>query len=544
MKPSIWQQLLSRVARRQRWVSGVGRAWLFCAALSAAYALLLVLSRLLGLIPPWFTPATLWMVPAGAALLALVFHRRARAADAARLLDARLKTKDLFLTATQIDHSLGAYQGLVLAQAEERAAGVKPAQVVPCDWGRGAALSAAGLGLLCLGVLFLPQFDPLGRQEQIQQAARRKARLRETMQATALRAALLQQKTAMVQSDPVKAAVANLQKTFNAARPEDKTGTFNRLVEQQKTLGELWRKGNEEKLRQALNRAASGQNFGALDSAKAEQWKEDLQKGDTSSVQKEIDALKALGRELLATSDPLRREQLRQELMNRMQALQEALAQQLSSQPLDAALQRAMEQLQTASGQPALSKEALQALAESLNLSAEELKQLARAAGEMRSIEEALKALQAAKRLHGVKPLDGQQCQGCSSPAEYAALFNSLYAAACPQGAGNQPGPPGMGLGPGQGVGPRPHGDENSPSSFQQQQSQSALQAGKMLLSWKTRGVSESDNAAEDYRQAIEAARQQAGEAILTEQIPLPYHGAIKTYFDSLQHKEAPGGQR
>ena len=528
------QGLLTQAARRQR-VSAVSAcAWDFWWILASVFLLLLLVSRLLGIIPPWFSVKTLIAMPAGALLLALVFYKRPARVDAARLLDQRLATKDLFLTASLIDTSLGAYQSLVLDQAEHRAAAVKPSDMPRWRWERRAASAAGSLAALCLAVLYVPQLDPFGRQEQRRQRAQQQESLRETVKATALRAALLEQKAPNVQADQIAQAVAELQKTFNMAKPEEKLLTFNRLNEQQKILGQLWRQANEERLKDAMNRAPTLQSFGLHDPSKVQQWKNDLEKGETASVNKELGELKDLARKLGDTSDSVRQEEMRQELMDRLKGLQDALGQQTNSQPIDAALQRAMEQLQMASLK-GLSADALKALTSSLDLTAEELRELAKAMSELKNLEEALKALQSAKRLHGVKPIDGMVCKSCTNCGDYAALFNAQYAACA---GGNLYGDaPGVGMGPGLGVGPRPHGDENATTGYHAQQSTSDMQPGKMLLSWKTREVSESGKAREDFRQAVETVRQQAGEAILKEQIPSGYHAAIKTYFDSLQHE-------
>src|ERR1035441_3179995 len=48
------------------------------------------------------------------------------------------------------------------------------------------------------------------------------------------------------------------------------------------------------------------------------------------------------------------------------------------------------------------------------------------------------KALQLAKALHNLSPLDGEACTNCNSMAEYEALFQSLCNSQCAGGIGNQ----------------------------------------------------------------------------------------------------------
>ncbi len=539
------QNLLHRVARRQHAALCLRRWATFWLWGSGVYLVLLVLSRGLGVIPPWFTGATIAGVPAVALLLAVLGCRRTSVAEAARLVDARLATKDLFLTAATIEGSLGAYQALVLAQAEQRGAALRPAHLVQFDWRRALGVAFGTLAVLVPAVLYLPQWDPFGRQERYVQHARQQDRLRALRQATALRASLLQQKAVQVQEDPAAQAVSDLEKIFQQANPAEPKRTQARLQDQQKVLGELWRQAREEKLRNAGG-ATSAQSFGQRDPAKAQQWQKDLESGDPRSVTREVQAWRELAAKMAQAPEGAAREAMRQELANRMRELQEALAQ--SAPEWKAALQRAMEQLQMA-GQQDLAKEALQGLNETLALADAELAQLARALADAKALDQALQALQCAKRLNEVKPLDGQQSQGCANLADYIALYDQLYQSACAgqgTGTGNQPGQGGMGngQGQGQGVGPRPSGDERAQTAFQSEQSASAYQPGKILLSWKTKGLSEAGQANRNYRQAVEAARQDASEALLKEQIPSAYHTTIKSYFDSLPREAEPAPAR
>lgn len=527
MKQSVTEQFLRRIAWRQNVVCLAQRWTLFLWAVLGAYALGLLLSRLIGVIPNWFTQITFSLVPVVAAILAAIFHQRAGLNDAARVADTELHTQDLFLTASLIRESLGEYQELVLNKAEERATGAVPGKIVPFRWRKGAVRILAAVTIVLAGVYLLPQFDPFGLHKQQRQLAEQRERIRDIEKATAVRAALLEQKRAGEQTDVVKQAVANLEKTFQLAKTNDQAGTLARLNEQQKLFGQLWKQVSDEKLQNALNVPPPSQNFGLADPAKTEQLRNDLQKGDVSSANKELDELKRKADELAASHDPVEREKLRQEIMDRLQSLKDTLAQQMDSQTLDADLQRALEQLAMAN-LPSLSGEALKGMCNSLKLTQDELRQLAKAMADMKNIEEALKALQMAKALHGMKPLDGQDFVKLGDLAAYSAFCKNRCQSLCA----------GMGMGPGQGIGPRPYGDEKSETAFQSEKTTSLLQPGKMLMEWKTREVSEAGPAREEYLRAVQDVRQQASEAIVQEQIPPGYQGAIKQYFDRL-HNDA-----
>jgi uncharacterized protein YeeX (DUF496 family) len=516
----------------QRIASLARQGRLFLRVALGGYACALLASRLCGLFPGWFTLLTLVVFFAGTLVLAWVFHHRPNVADAARLADARMGTQDLFLTASQIEHSLGACQDLVLKDAEQRAAKAPPQKVAPFHWQRDAFQLGAALGVLCLGLHVLPQCDPFRLHQRQRQLAEQRERVRDLGKATEVRAALLGQNRAGEQTDAVKQAIASLEKTFQEARPDDQAGTLARLKEQQKALGQLWKQTSEEKLKNALNLPPPAQAFGLADPAKTGQLRSDLQKGDVSSASKKLEALRQKARELAAARDPVAREKRRQELMDRLQNLKDTLDQQLSSQAVDTDLQRALEQLAMADA-PELAGESLKGMSDSLKLTQEELRQLAGAMADMKSLEEALKTLQMAKTLHNLKPLDGKDFGGLGDLAAYAAFCEGQCNSLCA----------GMGLGPGYGYGPRPHGDDQAASAFHPEKSASLLQPGRMLMTWKTREVSEAGPAREEYLRAVQDVRQQASEAVVQEQIPPGYHAAIKQYFDTLHHDASANAQ-
>lgn len=529
MNASVVRQFLWRVNRRQRIAAFARQERLFLLIAMGAFALALLISRFFGFLPGWFTPVSLAAVLAGASVLAWVFYRRAQITDAARLADERMGTHDLFLTASLLDNSLGAYQDLVLNEAEQRAGTALPGKIVPFPWQRGTLRLCAAVALVCLGVYFLPQFDPFGLHRQQRKLAEQRERVRELNKASA---ALLEQKRTGEKTDAVKQAIANLEKAFQEAKPKDKAGNLARLNEQQKVLGQLWRQASEQKLKNTMNLPPPSQSFGLADPSKASQIRNDLQKGDVSSASKELEALKKKAEELAKARDPVEREKLRQELMDRLQNLKDTLDQQLNSQALDSDLQRALEQLALANV-PALSSQALKGMSDSMSLSQEELQQLAKAMGDMKDIEEALKALQLGKTLNNLQALNGQDFVKLGDLAAYCAYCqgkcNSLI--------------PGMGMKDGYGIGPRPYGDENSTNHFQPEKSASLLQPGRMLMEWKTREVSPAGPAREDYLRAVQDVRQQASEAVVEEKIPPGYQAAIKKYFDTLPDDTGAKGQ-
>ena len=96
------QSLLSRVATRLR-IASIGRRLYLCTLIcSGVYLVALLVSRLGGMAHDWFQPMSLLVIPATAIVLALIFHKRPDASDAARQVDAHTKSKDLYLSLIHI----------------------------------------------------------------------------------------------------------------------------------------------------------------------------------------------------------------------------------------------------------------------------------------------------------------------------------------------------------------------------------------------------------------------------------------------------------
>jgi len=107
-------------------------------------------------------------------------------------------------------------------------------------------------------------------------------------------------------------------------------------------------------------------------------------------------------------------------------------------------------------------------------------------------------------------------------------------------GEGDGEGLGGEGMGEG-GVAPE---DDSIATDFKTEQSRSPVTAGKVLLSVKTKGLSDKGDASKEYKSAVRAIKQGYSEAILHEQVPPGYHEGIKSYFDNFEkngkNKSAP----
>lgn len=540
--------LLTRVGRRLQFQAYVQTVVRLCLLLCGLHLLALLVSRGTGwgreIFPVWSMAVPVLL----AFVAAAVWYRRPDQQTAARAVDRAAGTRDLFLTLSQIRSSAGAYQVLVLEDAERRAASLSAGSIVPIAWHRDDWSVVGAPAILLLAILFVPQFDPFGSVATAALSSERQQRLVESRAATQLRLAEVRKPDEETpESKLTETAIDRMKLALNKMQPREQQLNFERLMDEQRQLGEVWKQLADERLQNLLRaESRSRQMFGAAaEDDMMRKWVQQLQSGSTAGLKQEMQELKDKLQQLAKTKDPIEKEQLQREMKERLERLDQLARKQLDDPALSAALQRAMSQLDL-SRLDELTGDALQGALESLELSELELDQLADAAADLKRLEEALKSLQMAKKLNEFEKLDGAECQQCSSLSDYEKLFREKLAACqggqcqgqcqgegCAACAGNGNGR-GMG-GPGIGRGGRAPEDDSVENDFQTEISKSAITAGKMLMSTKTRGMGDPGQAQIDYRSLLQQVKQGASEAIRQEQVPPGYHDGIKRYFDQLQ---------
>lgn len=556
-----FEQLFQQVASRKR-VASLG-TWFFRSFIVAAsiYVVLLALARLLSMIPDHFELWTVALVPAAALSAAILLHRGITASEAARLVDVRMKTKDLFLTAATLEGAPGEYQALIRHDAAQQAAGIRPAVVVPYQGWNQAVIIATSLGLLMLGAWLLPSLDPFQQKQAKQRVAQRISKLeKEKVAAKEKIEALKEKDVEATVSKEVEKALAELKKSFEQMKKNERENNLARINEQQKTIGEKWRQVQEKKLQDTSRDKLAQQLGGAAGTIKARQWKDDLEQGKTDSLKQELKEIKELVEQAQNAKSEEEKKKAQQEAQQRMQELSEFAKNQAGGKPMNDSLQKALEQL-AQSKDPAAQKQAMEAMKESMQLSEQQMEQLAQAIRDQKSLEEAMKALQDARQANAQDQLDGQECKDAQSLREYAEKLrqklNGSASGESGEGEGGQGGDPnnrqaqGNGKDGGEGggkgglkAGNQPGGDRppaedvSGSSAFRTEKSKSALQAGKSLMQWKTQEVTDSGDAKVTYREAVEKVKQGVSEAILQEQIPPGYHEVIQKYFDDVGKNE------
>ncbi|MDZ4815820.1 MAG: hypothetical protein SGI71_06090, partial [Verrucomicrobiota bacterium] len=404
---------------------------------SVGFLALILFTRLTSLVPNIFTPVTLLfpvILALGVAAI-LASRKNLGKSDAAREVDRHGKTKDLFLTSVLVGPASGAFYPLISAEADIKAYQVDPRKVVMLDFKPLLKVALCFLIILIPTILFTPQLDPFGRNKERKKVAEAREKIDEQKKAIELRQSLLKKKD--VDAPNSKLVAQNLEellKTLKQLKPQEKNDNLKKLNEQQKNIGGLWRDMNAEK-QAGTNRDFNGaQNFGEMNKS-AQDMQKQMQNGDASQVKKELQDLKALAEKLGQAKSAEEREKLVAEMQKRLKSLEQMTQGDKGAAGMQSALKKAMENLQASqTNDGALSNETLQALKESLGLSQLEAEQLAQNSRDMKSLEEALKAMQMAKQLNDKGNLPGEgegqgpgQGQGSGKGlSDYAALYEKL----------------------------------------------------------------------------------------------------------------------
>ena len=502
--------------------------------------------RLLGLLPESRQPlAWLLVFPAVAAGGAWWFYRRVGHTAAARAIDQHAQTNDLFLTLATLSSSAGEYQPLVAQSAAQVAARIVPASVVPYKVERPLGIQAGVLCILALLVWLLPTLDPFGNVEAATKVEKSKKDIELVRKAVKTREEKLAQevKTATERDAKLHEQVKELMASLRQMRPLEKKPNSKVLQDHRGSLNDMWKNVSSEELREMLSQSISDQQFGGQRTQKMNEWLKQLQQGNSEMLQQQLDEAKETMEAMLEAKTPEDRQKLASQLRRQLQDMKKFSSEKASSPELENALNQALKALEAlaakkqsgeamSEAEQQMAQEAAEALRESLELSKTELQELARSAKEMKQLEEALKTLQQAEKLNQDGQLDGEQCEGCNSLAAYAEKYKQMMAGMGQGGEAERDTPGAM-----QGE------DDSDPEGYKDERTKTQIQAGKVLLSIKTKeAATEKDFDPEDlkkYESTVSEIKSGVQAAIENEQIPPGYVDGIKSYFDNLDSADS-----
>ncbi len=534
--------LLNQVQNRLR-AASFARAMHWWTLGGLALACISVLAvRLLGLLPESRQPlAWLLVFPAVAAAAAWMFHRRVERTAAARAVDVHAKTDDLFLTLATLPSSAGEYQPLVEQSAAKVATRIVPANVVPYKVERPLGMQASVLCVLALLVWLLPTLDPFGNVEAATKVEKAKKEIELIRKAVKSREEKLSQevKTAEERDDRINEQMKELMASLRQMKPQEKKPNSKVLQDHRGSLNDMWKNVSSEELREMLSQSISDQQFGGQRTQKMNEWLKQLQQGNSEMLQQQLDSARETMEAMLEAKTPEDRQKLASQLRRQLQDLKKFSSEKAGSQDLEKALNQAMKALEalaakkqngeaTSEEEMQMAQEAAEALRESLELSKTELQELARSAKEMKQLEEALKTMQQAEKLNQEGQLDGEQCEGCKSLAEYAEKYKMMMAGMGQDGQAERDTPGGI-----------QDEDDSDPEGYKDEKTKTQIQAGKVLLSIKTKeAATERDFDPEElkkYESTVTEIKSGVQAAIENEQIPPGYVDGIKSYFDNLE---------
>ena len=537
--------LLSRVQLRLRLrsIASSGYVWgmvVLCAGIVTVLAV-----RLLGLVPRsheqphWFL-----LMPLLAAAGAGLCHRRIRQSTAAHAIDRHAHTKDLFLTLASLPSSAGEYQPLVAKSAETRAEEIDPGRVVTFrPWKRLSHLGAVA-ALMGLAVWLTPQLDPFGTVAAVEQQEQARDEIQTIHRANENQREQLKRKSRQAGqgSDEIENEVEKLKTDFRKMRPNGQKANAKVLAEHRSTLGDQWKSQSTDRLREMLNRPISRQQMGGSRSAKMNEWLSELQEGRTDSLRKQLQQAQQTMQALMEAKDPEERRKIQSQLKNDLQDLKKFASDRARSKELASALSKALKALEAGrpqnsdSASELMSQDAMEAVRESLELSEQELEQLARTAKDLKKLEDALKTLQQAQNLNNEGQLDGEKLEGCETLDDYAEIYAQMTGLG--EAGGEKDINEGGGGGAGKGGGTPEDGSQ--PEGYRDEKSKARIRAGKVLLSIKTKEYAEEaeidPDAVRRYQDSVKSLKDSVQSAIENEQIPPGYEDAIKKYFDSIEN--------
>ncbi len=545
--------LLDRVQRRLQTASFARSLhyWTLGSLVAAAVVVLTV--RLLGLLPEnqqrlqW-----LLVLPAAAALGAWLFHRRVERTVAARAVDAHARTNDLFLTLATLSSSAGEYQPLVEKSADSVATRIVPATVVPFKPERPAGIQLAAIAVLALLILLVPTLDPLGKVEAANKVQNRKQEIERIRKVVKQREETVTKKVEAGEEreKQISERMNEMMGALKKMKPQEQKPNSQVLNKNRESLNDLWKSVSTEDLREMLSQAVSEQQFGGSRQQKMNEWLKQLQEGKADALKQELQKAQETMEAMMEARTPEERQKLASQLRKQLQDLKKFSSEKAGSKDMEEALNQALKSLEAMAqkksgegeeGEPMsqeeqeMAQEAAKALKESMELAKTELQEIERSAKDMKQLEEALKTLQQAEKLNQKGEMDGEACENCKSISEYAEMLAQMG---------------GMGT-DGQAERDTPGAmqeeDDSDPEGYKEEKAKTQLQAGKVLLSIKTReAATEKDFDPEDlkkYESSVTEIKAGVQAAIEAEQIPPGYVDGIKSYFDSIDASAAPAPQ-
>jgi hypothetical protein len=560
-------------------------AWFRAMYLLGGVAIIaLVFQRCFGLGLEFVVMELIFGLPVVAALISIIVARKPTSLEAARRIDACCGASDLFLTLAQLESSAGAYQPVISEQAGLKASALRPSSIVSWSWQRPLARLVVGVAVFVTAVMFLPQFDPFGTVDSATAAVAVRRDLQDSRRETTNRLAELSARHESAESSSeLEQSLAELAAELRQLTTDRSASGLKELDARQREIEARWRQARTgDEVSRVFEQAQATQFFGASDQ-RSRQWVEELAEGQTRSVDEAFDSLGSDLEKLDSVSDGAERQELEKQIRQAMAELQRFAGNQLQSQPMEAAMKRAMSQLDSSRLDSGLQAESAEASKDSLELAQVELHEIANDAAQLASLEQALNAIQSAKQLaqQGEPQPSDSTDRNEATIQEFVEQYADLQREAGESQPGNDPppsaegqeGPPGQQVAssggqsdsdsPGKAGSAKPDGiangsegsspehgpgrsaareNQSAETGFRDAREAAALDASRRLMAMRRQGLSDAGESSQEYRELVRSLQKRVSTAIEVEEIPPGYVSGIRSYFDSLDQETPSAG--
>ena len=561
------ERLVQRVVVRLRiahfcFIFSATMCWLVAACLVA-----LLIQRLCGVGPDWFTADVLAVLPVFAVLIAFGAGHKPTLVEAARKIDTTCGANDLFLTFVQLRSCGGAYQVVVSDQAEKLSVGIRSSEIVPWNSRRPVVRLAGGTVVFVLAMQFVPQFDPFGIEKSANTFVAVRRDLEESRRATSIRAAELSaRRDSAALVDGRDEFLVELAAELRRLTDDRLAVSLPELESRQRVLVARWRAArNDQSVARLLENAQANQFWGRTDNGNRK-WVEDVAEGQMDSLDEAFATLQDEFAELASSADDVDRQGLERHVRQQIAELQRFSGNQLESKFAETAMQRAMSQLDSMRLEPELESEAATAARESIELAQQEMHQIAQNAKDVALLEDALNAIQSAKQL--AQSDSGKTSQSDGSRIQkfvdqYAKLQDEDGDAGNDQRRENEDMPNSTGQQVASTGGQSESKDEaksgvasegksagrstnssfgqatvrendRAETAFRDARESLRLEETRRLLAMRRQGLSEVGEVSDEYRKLVRSLQRRVLTAIEVEEVPPGYVSGIRRYFDSL----------
>lgn len=580
------RRLLQETVRRL-YLAALGTAWLGALMkLWGGLFFLLLLSRLGGVVWEWFSLEVLVVTPLLAALFALLVVRRPTELEAARRIDGGSSEPELFLTLAQLESSAGMYQPILADRAEKRAAEIRPSEVVIWNWRRRIMHPIVGAAIVAGTGQYLPQLDPFDMVASRQSVISARRDLLESRRETEFRTAeLASLRESSALSSQVDSSLAELAAEIQRFRTDRAPASEATWDAQQEKIQTLWRDlRQDDDVDRLIEQTQSSQFFGGT-GQQWQQWTDEIVEGQTAGVDESFESLEETLDQLVAKTEqpePSEAEQQRliREARQAVASLQRFAGTHLKSRPAESALKRAMSQLDAAQHGAGLQKEGLDAARQSVELAQAELQEVARKAGQLAALEQALGAVQSAKQLaannaageasgadqtmqqfveqyanlngpsdanessrgssrESVEPSTSSENRDAAGEAG-AETDSAAVAGGSSRATETDEGQPGASLADGSGQPNHAPENDQARTGFQSAREFPNEELGRRLMSLRRQGLADAGSASVEYRELVQTLQKNISSTIEIEEIPPGYVSGIQKYFDSLARSSTP----